>query len=124
MELFVPNRRLFSIALISGLLFLALASPGRASTATFLPLDTTTTGNWVGVYGHDGFIIPNDASSPPAYATVTSSGATAYTWANPSSDPRALLLNPTSSQRIASTFYTGTSMSFGINLTDGKPHQV
>ncbi len=120
----MPNRRLFSIALISGLLFLALASPGRASTATFLPLDTTTTGNWVGVYGHDGFIIPNDASSPPAYATVTSSGATAYTWANPSSDPRALLLNPTSSQRIASTFYTGTSMSFGINLTDGKPHQV
>ncbi|MGA2716915.1 MAG: Ig-like domain-containing protein, partial [Bryobacteraceae bacterium] len=106
------------------LLLLIAAVPGLASSAKFLPLDPNTVGNWAGVYGHDGYIIANDANTPPAYATVSSSGATPYTWVYPSVDARALLTAPTSSTRIASTFYTYTSCTFNINLTDGQTHQL
>ncbi len=105
-------------------LLLVSAVPGIAASATFLSLDLATAGNWAGIYGQDGYIIANDANNVPAYATVTSSGATPYTWASSSTDPRALLTGPTSSARIASTFYSGTSFSFDINLTDAQTHQL
>ncbi|HEY3938290.1 MAG TPA: Ig-like domain-containing protein, partial [Bryobacteraceae bacterium] len=96
---------------------------GQSASAVFLPLDSATQGNWVGVYGHDGYIIANDASSLPNYAVV-STAASPYTWSNPSSDVRALLSSPSSGTRIASTFYSDTSFSFDVNLTDGASHQV
>ena len=93
-------------------LLFASAVPGFGATAAFLPvnattpLDLTTIGNWVGVYGHDGYIIANNTTNvPPSYATVTpSAGATPYTWFYPSTDTRALFTRPSSSARIASTF--------------------
>ena len=52
--------------------------------------DTTTQGNWQGVYGTQGYDIASGAVSLPAYATVTPAGATNYTWTTTTSDPRAL----------------------------------
>jgi hypothetical protein len=97
-----------------------------ANTATFLPLDAGTQGNWVGAYGADGYIIANDANSPPLYATVNFTGSGTWTWipANPSSDQRLLQAAPTGSNRIGSTYYSGTNFSIDVNLTDGQLHQV
>ncbi len=74
-------------AVLSGL-FLDPA-PTSPTSATFLETDTTTQGNWIGVYGTDGYEIINNPSTThpnaiPAGVTVTPTGATAYTWANPS----------------------------------------
>ena len=38
--------------------------------ATFLGTDTTTQGNWRGVYGGDGYNVINDTVSYPPYALV------------------------------------------------------
>jgi len=43
------------------------------SSATYIGLDTTTQGTWT-VYGGDGYMIANDITSPPAYATVNLTG--------------------------------------------------
>ncbi|MEO8592805.1 MAG: Ig-like domain-containing protein [Candidatus Solibacter sp.] len=99
------------------------AAPG----ATFVKSDTVTVGNWKGVFGQDGYIIPNtpsDSKLIPAYATVVATGATSYVWTPSSSDPRALLKPASTTDRIASAFYTNSSFSFDVNLTDGQAHQL
>ena len=61
-------------------------------------------GNWIGTYGTQGYDIIGNAASLPSYATVTPSGATTYTWAASTTDPRALQ-NPTGTNRIAACWY-------------------
>ncbi len=97
--------------------------PPPPPSAVFLKTDAKTQGNWPGVYGSDGYIIPNDASNVPGYATLTSTGASTYTWLNPSTDVRAPFTGPTATTRIASAFDTTTSFSFNVNFNDGQVHQ-
>lgn len=95
------------------------------STSTFVKSDTTTKGTWRGNYGADGFNVSQDSSAIPAYATMTLAGASGHTWASSTADPRALLKGTLgSTDRIAGTWYSPTSMSFDVNITDGKAHQV
>src|SRR5215472_1498893 len=50
------------------LLMFAVASlQAQGASVTFLGMDTTTLGNWKGVYGGDGFILPDYSLSPPPY---------------------------------------------------------
>ena len=104
---------------------LAQVVDGATSTATasFVGTDTTTQGNWKGVYGSDGYNVIGDTTSYPAYAQVTAAGATAYVWASQSTDPRALLRGITTG-RIAATWYSATSFTVDVNLTDGNSHRV
>ncbi len=101
----------------------AALSTGATSTASFVKNDGTTIGNWHGVYGADGYSIPNDSQKTPSYGTLAVQNQTNYTWnANPT--------NPTAPQngantgRIASTWYSASNFLFDVNLTDGKTHQV
>jgi hypothetical protein len=97
--------------------------------ATFLRSDAVTRGNWKGVYGGDGFAIPNDSTLQPTYGTVTTTAAT-YTWNPTTTDPRALLKTTSTTDRAASAWYTtattgtGATFSFDVNLTDGQIHQI
>ena len=103
----------------------ALTGTGAsASSATYVQTDTTTQGTWTGQYGSNGYIIANDANTPPAYATVSMTGATAFTWVASTSDPRALQTASGASTRIASAYYNGASFTFNVNLTDGNAHQI
>ncbi len=102
----------------------ATLSSTLASSATYLPLDTTTRGAWTAVYGSDGYIIANDANSAPNYASVSFTGQSAWTWITPTSDPRALQISNASSTRIASTYYAPNSFSINVNLTDGNAHRI
>ncbi len=93
------------------------------ASAQFLGTDTISQGTWKGDYGTDGFQIANDVTSLPAYAQVTMAGQASYTWASPTNDTRALQQG-TGSSRIGSCWYSSTSFTVDINLTDGQSHTV
>jgi hypothetical protein len=94
-----------------------------ATTVAFQTLDTGTQGNWPNIYGQDGYIIANSPSSTPSYATVSFSGSSTWTWAASTSLPIALRKSPSTSDRIASTYYSGGSFTIDLALTGGL-HQV
>jgi hypothetical protein len=115
-------------AVISGLFFATVPANGGAS-ATFVKSDTTTEGSWKNTYGADGFDVSQDASANnpaiPSYAAVTFAGATGFTWASTTADIRALQKTAAgATDRIASTWYSPTSMSIDVKITDGNAHQV
>ena len=56
------------------------------TTAPLLRDDSTTSGNWIGAYGTQGYDILGGASSLPSYASITPSGALSYTWSTTSTD--------------------------------------
>ncbi len=74
--------------------------------AVFVTNDAATQGTWKGVYGAEGYAIANDATNYPAYAQVTFSGQSNYTWA--AQRPMCeLLQKAAASDRIASTWCVG-----------------
>jgi hypothetical protein len=109
-------------AVVAGIFFDA-APP---SAATYSGLDTTTQGTWTGKYGADGKVIANDISVLPAYATVSLTGDTVYTWAAASSAncPRGLQVSSGSANCIASTYYASSSFTINLNLLDGNAHRI
>ncbi|PWU06101.1 MAG: hypothetical protein C5B51_13005 [Terriglobia bacterium] len=117
----VTNLNGASNGVISGVFFGAGAAAG--GSAAFLKTDVTTQGSWKGVYGGDGYNVINNSASYPGYVAVTPSGNSSYTWVASTSDSRGLL-KATASDRIASCWYTGSSMSVDLNFTDGNAHQV
>ena len=99
------------------------AEDGLQSSASFQGIDSTTQGNWKGHYGADGYIIPADSNSTPAYAGVSINGASLWTWATATTDPRALLRAASPTDRIASTYYASSSFTVDVNVTGG-PHRL
>jgi len=98
------------------------------NTATFIRKDVTTQGNWPGTYGGDGYVLAGvTQSSIPAYASFAVQNQLNWTWANGTSDPRALEL-PSGAGTIASTWYGYvygvTAFRFDVNLAAGTLHQV
>jgi hypothetical protein len=106
-------------------------TPAPTSSAVFVMADGTTSGNWKGVYGADGFDVITDpsANNPtmPAYATLTPSGNSTVQWSAPGASSAASCLQTAatgSTQRVAGAWYASTSFSVDLNLTDGNSHQV
>jgi hypothetical protein len=93
------------------------------ATASLVKTDTTTQGSWKGVYGADGEAIATDSTNYPAYAQVSFTGATLFTWNSSTTDVRALQ-KAAATDRIASTWYSPTNFTIDVNLTDGNTHQV
>ncbi len=98
-------------------------TPPPPATASFLKLDSTTEGNWTGVYGTQGYDIVSGPSKLPSNDTVTPSGQATYTWTTTSSDPRALQV-PGSSNRVAAVWYSSTKFTVDVNLADGQAHDL
>jgi hypothetical protein len=115
----ITNLNSASNAVLNGL-FLA---PVAATQASFVKTDTTTKGSWQGVYGSQGYNVIDNASSYPSYAQVSASGNSNYLWTNTSTDTRALQ-EVGSSNRIAAVWYSPTSFTVNVNLTDGQTHQL
>src|SRR5262249_34356339 len=86
-----------------------------------------TTGAWRTAYGGDGYDLAQDTSgtnpSLPSYAQVSLIGASNFTWATNTGNPFALQ-NAAATGNIAGTWYSPTSFSININLTDGQTHRV
>ena len=104
--------------------WISLASAMPTASAAFVKTDTTTQGSWKGVYGADGFVIANDSTSLPAYASA-STNAWGYTWNPSTSDARALQKGASgSTDRIAAQWGGSPTFDIDCNLTDGNLHQV
>ena len=94
----------------------------NTGSATFLKKDTTTQGNWINVYGNQGYDLVSDAVNIPSYASVTLAGQTPYTWTTTSSDVGP----PNSGQQQP----RGCCMVYDhelhdrINLNDGQAHDI
>jgi hypothetical protein len=109
---------LLTISLIDPLS--AFSSTG--AVATFVSSDTSTEGSWHGVYGADGYSVANDSQNLPAYVSFAVQNQLNYTWASPTTDPRALQTG-SNTGRISATCYSSSSFDFDVNFTDGNAHR-
>ena len=103
--------------------------PLPAVQATFVKADATTSGNWSGAYGSQGYILaPNSSAYPyskvPGYLIVTITSAIPYVWVGATTDPRALQKPPGADGRIAACWYSGTSFTIDVGVTDGETHRL
>lgn len=99
-------------------------SAAGASSASFVTYDTSTQGNWIGKYGADGYSLAGGNQLLPSYAsTFAVRNQTTWTWASNTTDPRALQTD-SHGDRIAGTWFSATTFSFDVNVTDGNSHQV
>jgi subtilisin len=83
---------------------------------------TNVKGDWVGTYGVDGYVLgawtgSADLAVLPAGTTLTVLQAGRATWANPSSDVRALK-SPDGASRRAMTWWDNTSLRLRLNFTN------
>ena len=103
-----------------------LPPPPPTATASFLATDTTTQGNWIGVYGNQGFnVLGSGVSNPTGDATVTPSGQSLYTWATPPFYAGgALQVPPAGTSRIAAAWYSSTSFTIDVNLAAGYAYNL
>ncbi len=92
-----------------------------SSTATFVKDNTTTSGNWVGAFGGQGYDIEGTTPSLPSYAKVSVTGASTYTAATNTTDARALEA-PGGGATRNSTQWFGSSFTIDVNVTDGQSH--
>jgi RHS repeat-associated protein len=97
---------------------------GGGNSAAFVRLDTTTQGNWKGVYGGAGYNIVGDAVSYPSYVTVTPNGNFLAVWATSTSDIRALQKAASATDRIAAAWTNDGSFTVDLNFSDQATHQV
>ncbi len=103
---------------------ITVTSPAApAGPGTYVGSDSTTGGNWQGVYGADGYNVVADSFSYPAYARVAIDGAAAYVWNDSPTDTRSLE-RASESGRIAAAVYSPASFTVGVDVTDGQTHQV
>ena len=104
-----------SNAVLSGILF---GEPGSSSSnsVTYLSTDTSTQGNWKGIYGGDGYDIINSSYSYPSGVTITPSGNSSWIWASSTSDVRGLVKADPDTDHIAATWYSSNSFTVTIDL--------
>ena len=92
-----------------------------AASASFIKTDTTTQGNWIGVYGSNGADVIPDTPILPSYATASPSGNLSWTWTTQTTDKRALQ-NPGGTGRVSACWFTYNSFTVSVNLNDGQSH--
>jgi len=100
------------------------APPPSGGTAVFVRQDTTTQGNWRGVYGLDGYVVIGDQTSNPSYVSPIPSGHLTYVWTNSTTDVRALQKGSNANDRIAATWYNTSPFTIDLNITDAATHQI
>ena len=99
--------------------------PPGSATASFVGSNTSTEGNWIGVYGSGGYDLVGSSALSPAYATITPAGQQGYTWATPSpSTQQALEVPPSGTTRVAAVWYSATSFTVDVNVASGQAYNL
>jgi hypothetical protein len=108
-------------AVVSGIFFggtnvipVAPPIPAAAIARTFL--DFTSQGAGIASHGASGYLIPNGPSVNPSSASISVSGALTYTWAERTSDPRALQAFSSPPNGIASAYTQYPGGSFQVRV--------
>jgi hypothetical protein len=120
-------------AVISGLFFGSAPSstpvqdptpaPSTGNAVRFVGVNTTTQGNWAGVFGSRGYQMMGFGGNLPAYATVKPSGHSEWIWSW-SSTATPALRKPRLTDRIAACWYSATSFDVNVNIADGQASKV
>ena len=89
------------------------------ASATYLGVDTTTSENWIGQYGSEGYIIPNSSTNLPNYVQLR---VTADISDKTCSDSRCL----ETADRLSRTWnsWQASTFTIDINISDGKTHKI
>ena len=98
-----------------------------SASATYNSEDTTTAGSWIGKYGSLGYDVIGAGSaglSLPSDVTVTPAGEKLYTWANPTTSAQGLEIPPTGSSRIEACWYSTTSFTVDVDVTDSASYNL
>ena len=106
-------------AVVSGLFF--DSAPARC---LFLGEDTSTQGNWIGVYGADGYNVIHNTTSYPSYVIVTPANEILDYWTLSTIDVRALQDAPPGTGRLAAGWYSNSNFTVDFNFTDGNAHKL
>lgn len=100
------------------------ATPVQVSVATFVGENTTAQGSWQGVYGSQGAVVVGDTQQLPPTIQVVPQGVAGFVWAPTTPDPRALQKVSNPADRIAGVWYSSTSFTLDVNITDGQSYQL
>jgi uncharacterized protein (TIGR03790 family) len=94
-------------------------APDSEASATDLGVDTTTSGNWTGQYGSEGYIIPNSSTNLPNYVQLRLSADIAN---KTCSDDQCL----ETADRMSRTWnsWQASTFTIDININDGKTHKI
>lgn len=107
-ELFLTTDTRELVTSLGGSKFSTALSAFTETIVQFSRTDSTTKGDWIGLYGAQGYAIANLGQSVPSYASLSVSGSQ-FTWAGSTTDVRALK-TPTGMDRIASCWFTDSSV--------------
>jgi hypothetical protein len=91
------------------------------SSAIFLGTDTATQGTWIGVYGDEGYSIPDLATSAPTGVTITVGSHNSFTFNATSVNTKAVQY-PNASNRIESVFFNTPEYTFEV--TPGEARKI
>jgi hypothetical protein len=98
-----------------------------SAAATFLQQDTTTSGSWVGVYGHDGTEIQAYTFYPPSYVSSITFGNNvgSATWEAGGTTSTYAPQNPTNPTAIrnSSCWFCGPTVDVSVD-TDGRQYHL
>lgn len=90
-------------------------------SATNRTVDRATAGNWIGVYGSDGYTLAGDATKAAAGVTVVTP-ATPYTWSGDTTETRALQ-RASGDGRLAATWFGG-SVPVTVSVAPGEARRI
>lgn len=102
------------------------AAPAKPA-ATFVSLDTSTQGNWIGKYGSEGYSLNSGpVSLPPGVQVSFKSGLTEiydYVVEDANADPQALQI-PGSDDRLLATWTGDYGFMLDFNFSDTRTHRL
>jgi hypothetical protein len=90
---------------------------------TFLLTDVMSHGNWKGLFGGEGIIIPGVVTNLPSEIVVTNFAARSFGWVDQTGDLRALQY-PNIDSRIASAWTDDLEISMEVSFLDGRYHSL
>lgn len=109
-------------------------TPNEAKTsAKFVKRDTTTKGNWIGVYGADGYAFPKQPAHPPGYADFKPVGQNEYSWTEKRApidpaDPRIPVSTTPGKKQPITAWHTfndsKTPFHIEVTIKDDKTHRL
>ncbi len=99
--------------------------PATPAAATFVAQDTTTQGDWKGVYGSDGYSIVGDLTSLPSDAFMTTSGTNINTQFISTNFNSALQrAKPGATCRDGAFWYGKGPFPVNVSFNDGLEHEL
>ena len=92
----------------------------QVAAASVVKEDYTTGGNWIGTYGSQGYDVAGGGASLPAYAVVSTSGASLTTWLASTTDPRGLEEPLHAARSLPHGRHRASFHSMSISLTERR----